>query len=48
MKPAPGMFLWFCIVTEAAGKFWFGQLNLESETSNLMHFACEVLATHYT
>lgn len=48
MKPAHGMFPCFYIVTEAAGEFWFGQLNLESQTSNLMHFTYKVLATHYT
>lgn len=46
-KPAPAVFPGLCIVTEAAGQFQFGQLKLESETSNLMHITSKVLATNY-
>lgn len=48
VKPAPGVFPGLSPVTEAAGKFQFGQPNLESETSNLMHFTSNVLAATYT
>lgn len=46
MKPTPAVFSRLRIVTEAARKFQFGQIKLESETSYPMYFTNKVSAAN--